>query len=141
MWWPLRHKCLFYLSVPGAAESIRCNLIPPLSWDPQWAPGWVCGTCLCSSPFPHPLFSLCTHLWMFRCMDLSDMFVCREGNSLLNYSRVTRNFKESDLSCGHASDMTSSSCSYCLLLVFKKSNWILNIDLVFCNLRKFTWYF
>lgn len=43
--------------------------------NPQWALGWIHGTYLCSSPFP-PLGSLTlTHLQMFQCADISDMFV------------------------------------------------------------------
>lgn len=67
MCWPLGKECLLlYLWLLRAAESAYCN---PLSWDLQWAPGCIHGTCLCSSPFP-PLFTtICPVCGSLSCVE------------------------------------------------------------------------
>lgn len=96
---------------PSGLPSEGCTLILYYCCI-YWGPCICCTDCsfllFLLFPFPSCLHYLLrySHLHMSQCIDLSDMFVCRVGDSLLIYSCPTcRNFKERNvevLSCHHA---------------------------------------
>lgn len=63
-------------SLPGLRLTVSSRL---------QAQGFIPGTILALLS-PTSWFAPLAHLQMLHCADLSDVFVCREGNSLLNYS-------------------------------------------------------
>lgn len=109
-----------------AAETACCKLIPLLSWETH-SELWAVFATPISALLPSflPCLPEFTHLQMFQCVNLSDMFVCWEENLWLNYSCPMCNFKgwyQGHPLCCHASDVT--------LIIFKQRNIILISPLI-----------
>lgn len=92
-----------------AERSTSHNLIPPLY--PLWTlfQGWSVWLALTFLPSHLPGLAPLAHLYMFQCMDLSDMFVYWARNFLLNYSY---------LNCWNLKERSSRSLTHHSSLIF-----------------------
>lgn len=107
----LRQENSFYLSAPHGCR----NWLHAANWffsSPEThSELWSVFVAPISALFPSflPYLSELTHLQMFQCVNLSDVFVCWERNLWLNYSCLACNFNGWDKGhplCCHASDVT-----------------------------------
>lgn len=119
--WVTRFSCLYWITqarklfLPFCSSwlqklTARCKLILLLSWETH-SELWSVFVAPISALFPSflPYLSELTHLQMFQCVNLSDVFVCWERNLWLNYSCLACNFNGWDKGhplCCHASDVT-----------------------------------